>query len=742
MNQPFRPVSLNDCDRESIHVPGSIQAHGSLLALDETGHVVAWSEDLEAKVTAIEGRPATLADVIGPEDAERLAPAIAAGESRPILPIPLASRSGKALVHRNAQGVTLVEFESPLLEFEDLAAVLSRTQEITQQLRRIDESEALCQALARAIRELTGFDRVMIYRFADDWHGWVVAEDRDPDVDSFHGTHFPASDIPAQARALYERNPVRLIADVGAAVVPLRTRPSSPDPLELDLSHAVLRSVSPIHVRYLQNMGVGASMSLSLLRGRRLWGLVACHHRTARSVPFEVRQACELLSQVVSGDIELRDELEHSRQRAAARASLQHLAEHLVPEGRLGMSIGARAKDLVALLPCDALVVSTEHATWVHGAEAPTAAIEEWLSALPVGDDPVLWSSHALPEVAPAPFDPPMAGALVIRTANDTPTTIAWLRRERVQTVRWAGDPRKPVVTDEEGMQRLHPRESFAAWVEEVRGTSAPWTVNELETARELETLILSPAISTAFQLREQSDVLAELNAALQTSNEELERFAYVASHDLRAPLRAVRNIVSWLVEDEADRLSEQARDYLGLLVSRVDRMDRMMIDLLAYARAGREEIVPERIDLNELVNEVNDSVSRPVELKIEVGELPTIRARRVPLHRILLNLVNNAVRHHDRERGRISVQARLEDDATLEVVVADDGPGIPPEHRERVFEMFTTLESRDVVEGSGIGLAVVRRYARSLAGDVRIENASPRGTRIVVRVMTEPVDE
>ena len=741
MNDPARPVSLHDCDREPIHVPGSIQSHGSLLALDDAGRVVVWSADFDDAVRASASTPVTLATLLGAADAARLAPSIEAEERRPIRPVPLTESARQALVHRNEQGLTLVELEALALDDADLAAVLRLTQETTQRLGRLDTPEATYEALAGAVRRLTGFDRVMVYRFAEDWRGRVVAEARDDAADSYLGFHFPASDVPAQARALYERNPLRLIADVASEPVPLHGGTADTEAGALDLSDAVLRSVSPIHVQYLKNMRVGSSMSVSLLRDGKLWGLVACHHRTAKNVPFEVRQACELIGQFASNHVSMQEQLLHVQHASDVRAVLRSLATHLLPDIDGGVNVEARLDELSQVAACDALLVVTPARTTLRGADGDSLAIAAWLDALPLQPGETPWSSNTLIKDAPLPVEPAMAGALVIRTATEVPVTVAWLRLDRVRKTRWAGDPNKPLVRDPDGVDRLHPRESFSAWVEESRGTAEPWSTHEIESVRELQTLILSPSVRAALALSAQAAALEQANRQLAASNEELERFAYVASHDLRAPLRAVQNIVEWLREDEGQRLSGQALEFLELLESRVRRMDRMMIDLLAYARAGRESSPVEAIEMNELVSDIADSISRPTGLDVVCEACDTVHGPRVPVFQIVLNLVSNAIKHHDLGRGTVRVAARHEGKA-LVLTVTDDGPGIAPEHRDRVFEMFTTLASRDDVEGSGIGLAMIRRYAKRWGGDVEIEDAVPRGTRFIVRLYPEGRDE
>jgi signal transduction histidine kinase len=216
----------------------------------------------------------------------------------------------------------------------------------------------------------------------------------------------------------------------------------------------------------------------------------------------------------------------------------------------------------------------------------------------------------------------------------------------------------------------------------------------------------------------------------LERSNRELDEFAYVASHDLKAPLQDVRNLAGWIVEDAGDRLPPSSARHMQLLCDRVRRMERLLDDLLDYSRSGRPDGTGEKVSLADVVADVTAFVGPPAGFAIDVhGEVPPLSSARAPLEQVIRNLVSNALKHHDRQEGRITISMRQAGDRAV-VCVADDGPGIPPEFHERVFRMFQTLRSRDEVEGSGMGLTIVRKAVEARGGTVTLES-SGRGTRI-----------
>ncbi|HEY0780652.1 MAG TPA: GAF domain-containing protein, partial [Gemmatirosa sp.] len=359
------PVDLTTCDREPIHLIGGVQPHGALLVVAPTDpgaelRVVQASANAAATLrlggggvvggdvgAAMLGAP--LAGLVGAEQAAVLAAAgddaarDDAGRVYHPVALDLAGRRFEVVVHRSPAGL-LLEFEpaphaGAAMGATAFHATVRRTMAA---VARGTSVRAAAGAVADEIRRVTGFDRVWVYRFHEDWHGEIIAESRDAHIEeSWLDLHYPASDIPAQARALFARHWLRLIVDVHADPSPVLPAANPVTGAPLDLGDCVLRAVSPVHLEYLRNMGVRASMSVSLLREGRLWGLVSCHHYTgARHVPYDVRAACELLGQAFStqlGLLEATEDRDHALRLAGVRAALLErvAAERDVVEGLL-----------------------------------------------------------------------------------------------------------------------------------------------------------------------------------------------------------------------------------------------------------------------------------------------------------------------------------------------------------------------------------------------------------------------
>jgi two-component system, chemotaxis family, sensor kinase Cph1 len=522
---PGEPVDLSNCEREPIHVPGSIQPRGVLLAVSEPDMVVrqvsrnladvvgtAWDDAL--------GRP--LAEVLGTIPAQAVARSASAfGDLRERNPVELTldcdgtpcpvdailhrathapdavlpgSGSGPAVSGRPVPASTLVVELEPAsgprpFSFPNTYRAVRGT---ISELNRASTLQELYDITAQAVRTLTGFDRVMVYRYDADYNGEVVAEAKLPELNSFLGLHYPASDIPAQARALYEKNWVRLISDVRYTPSPLEPVDLPATGRPLDLTYATLRSVSPIHCEYLQNMGVQASMSISLLRDDTLWGLIACHHYSGpHAPPYATRAAAEFLGSTLSLRLVDRAEDEEHRRALRVRSTMAWLTAAALDEDRPLAETVLGRPGLLDVVPADSVVVDLQGHRGSAGTPLPpevATALADW-AAHQRGD---VVSTDRLPLVAPQLAVPSELACGVLALTLPDGQHVIWTRGEQVHSVDWGGDPHNKAIAEREGDSiRLSPRKSFDRWREVVRSRSEPWTPAELTEAGELRTNLL-----------------------------------------------------------------------------------------------------------------------------------------------------------------------------------------------------------------------------------------------------------
>ena len=505
-------VTLSNCDREPIHVPGSVQPHGVLLVMDPAAlQILHAAGPVERLLGTEDWQGAPLSDLIGSDLAELVGAEVPSRPGVRYIGRHQATSVPLDVSAYTSGGNLMVELEAGAAGATSAADVFDRVEAAADSFDRAGTVHSLCDRAATAFRSLTGFDRVMIYRFGDDGAGRVVAEARDPTLHSYLNHHFPGSDVPQQARALYVRNQVRVIPDVAYAPAPIRPAWSADAPL--DMSDSGLRSVSPIHVQYLRNMGVAASASVSIVQDGLLWGLVACHNVTPRLLPFASRAACRSLGSTLARRIRAIEDAETFKQRLRLRSFGDDLVRALTTEAKVDRGLAGFLPDLARMLDADGVALLQGDgfaAKGVHPSRGEVESLAAWLRAR---KEPV-FSTHHLEAVYPqaALFREQGAGVLALALPGDLPSTLMWFRAEQVEVIRWAGDPHKAVQLNPDA--QLAPRTSFAAWQETVSGRSRRWSGPEVEAAGRL-----------AEQLRELGlqRTLRELNKALTGTLQERE---------------------------------------------------------------------------------------------------------------------------------------------------------------------------------------------------------------------------
>jgi light-regulated signal transduction histidine kinase (bacteriophytochrome) len=734
-------VDLSNCDREPIHIPGAVQPHGVLFAASLPGGEITHASESAGDLLGLApdsliGRP--LRDALPQIPlGDGMAVAEAAPDGPPVLlgTADVGGREWDVVAHRRGESTLIVELTPRTAPGTEEASAFYRFVGAGfARLRSAPHLAALSSAMATEVRTLTGFDRVMVYRFHPDAHGEVIAEDRAADMEPFMGLHYPASDIPQQARALYLLNWLRLISDVGYRSAALVARPDLPP---LDLTYSVLRSVSPVHIEYLKNMGVGASMSISLVENGRLWGLIACHHREARYVPYPVRAACELLAQVASAQLGATQARARSSERFRM-AEARDWVSVAVEEGPTLTAALARSEtDLLSFCGATGAAVSERGAVRLFGVTPDEEAVSSLIDWLAGTARDGTWATDALPEAYPpaSAYADRASGVMAAAVAPETREWVLWFRPEVVRTVDWAGDPRHPYTVQPGGSPelgaKLGPRRSFDLWRETVRGRSAPWGADAPEVTDGLRRVMVAAALR-----RSQAEV-ARLNAELSRSNDELEAFTYAAAHDLKEPLRGIRHYATFLDEDHGDTLDDEARGQLTTIGRLTRRMEEMIESLFQYARVGTLDLAHEPVDLNTLVADVREGLAaRLAETRAELRvprPLPTLPCDRVRAGEVFHNLISNGLKYSDRSGADQWVEVGYQDPepgAPLVLYVRDNGIGIPAAQQEGVFRIFRRLHTRDAYGGgAGAGLTIVRRIIERHGGRLWLESQEGEGT-------------
>ncbi len=516
-----RETDLTICDREPIHTPGNIQPHGLLIATAPGSlRITHLSENFAASVglEPADLLGAELETLFGHAATAQILHSLASDTYAPsnvlnlMLPIPLRPRR-KALAHRHL-GRTIIELE-PAGAPDRGSTTLGKAQAMIANLRRATSVQQLCETAVTDFRDLTGYDRVMVYRFDADGVGRVVAENKAKKLPSYLDLHYPASDIPVQARRLYVRQRFRMIPDMDYTPVGLLTRAEAspegallPDgAAELDMSFCAHRGVSPVHLEYMRNMGVRATLTVSLVQDSWLWGMIVCHNMTPRMVPADTRALCDMIGQLLSVLMVRTAESEALASRLTRSQGITSLQINIDAANNVAEGLTRQPGLILELMEASGAMIRLGGTVKMIGKTPPQAETEAIVAELDrkYGDLIVGIHDAGVPGGVAASCAAVASGILQMPFANSRGDAIVWFRPELSQTVRWGGDPNKSMKQEPDG--RLSPRKSFAAWSEQLLGQSHPWSSTDLNTAADLRR-----AITTAL-LHQAESKLAQLSA-------------------------------------------------------------------------------------------------------------------------------------------------------------------------------------------------------------------------------------
>ncbi|MGE1154897.1 ATP-binding protein [Pseudomonas kitaguniensis] len=725
-------AAIDNCAREPIRTPGSIQPQGFLLVIEEatmsiiqaSANVAEWvgievAELLGTAFDELVSHGSAFVDQLSELDEDQLQ-AFHVGDAR-ILKGDKQGMLVAMMLHRN-DGVLIAEFEPA----SDVAVGHGRLYPLIRsfisQMREDEGIDELCLRAVGFIKRITGYGRVNAYRFDAAGNGVVNAELADEGFDRYYGLCFPASDIPQQARDLYCANRIRIIADVDYTPSPIVPSENPKTGQPLDLSYATLRSVSPVHLHYMRNMGTGASMSVSIVMDGKLWGLISCHNTLPRAVSFQSRTACELLGRVLS--LQLETKVAHLRAhkllslRKQIVQMLAAMADHdsvlkgirAVPEVFLGF-VGASGAAVVSDTECDLYGITPT--------ESQVMALTTWLDER--GGSPLFSSDNVGRDILHLPGIAKSVGGLLSVSISEVHSSyIIWFKPEQVQIVNWAGKPQKRV----EDNGQLSPRQSFAMWQETVEGFSTPWDDSELEGVSELRLAVLGIVLRKA-------EELAQLANELKRSNKELEAFSYSVSHDLRAPLRHIAGYAELLGDMEQDNLTERGQRFLGTIGESAKFAGTLVDNLLSFSQMGRSAMRLSEVNLAAMIESIQREMKPEYEdrtIDWRVLDLPVIVADPAFLHLALRNLVSNAIKYTRNEPVAVIQIEAVNAPEHVTVSIKDNGVGFDMKYADKLFGVFQRLHRMDEFEGTGIGLANVRRIVERHGGTVKAEGCLNQG--------------
>lgn len=743
-------LAIENCESEPIHIPGSIQPHGMLLVLSPENGVIRYCSANTPDF--IKKQPAEILEkplsVVLPELWEKVQSLLHTDNS-PFHPIHAGEVN--ATIHESGE-FRILSLEKRLDQENDPDYAFDQTRGFIGFIERSRSLRELCQNIAVETARITGFDRVMIYRFDNEYNGEVFAECRREDLPPYLDLHYPHTDIPPQARELYLRNLLRLIPDVNYEPVPLLTIASG-QVQQPDLSDVGVRSVSPIHIEYLKNMGVGASMSVSIILEGKLWGLIACHHQQPLYLSAQQKKAALLQGHFLSSQIRVQQVAEEHVINVNVEAHLQQLLNRIDQDEDLGQKFD-QFTSLLSVTNATGVVVLHEGKIYEKGlvpSREKILGLIRW-----VGDNvkSSLFSTNNLSKRYPegAGMSKYASGVIFHAMGKPTDSCVIWFREELERTVKWAGRPDTAVQKNATG-KSLTPRKSFEIWKELVKQQSAEWRASEINAAIRFATSLQNHFHLT--YLRNEENRLRVLNERLQQANQELSNINWITSHDLKEPLRKIQLMSSRIVYDGGDQLSEVIKVHIEKIRSSASRMQHLVDDILSYSMMNNRNNMFTLGDLGPIIAAVKAELEEELSDKnglLSVQAMPqNIRMVNHQIGQLFSNLISNAIKfvqpgmspeiyiNCQVEKGRDILEVALPAEKSFYCIrVSDNGIGFEPRYNEKIFDIFYKLHDRNTYGGTGIGLAICKKIMENHQGAITASGEAGKGATFRVYIPVE----
>ncbi|MBS7334000.1 MAG: GAF domain-containing protein [Weeksellaceae bacterium] len=583
------------------------------------------------------------------------------------------------------------------------------------------------QALVDSIKKITGYNRVLIYKFLEDNNGICITENVDEGFDSYLGLHFPEFDIPKQARDLYIKKRNRLVSDIDAARVSLVSKKTEP----IDLTYSEFRALSKVHLQYLRNFKAAASFSVSIVVNGKLWGLVACQNEKPKHIPINLRLQCvslTKLSRVSYVNFKYEEKIAFKER---FNSLLVNLKESLLIEDDYNKII-SNFDGMLKFSKADGVALYKDGKIFKYGScpsDQEILSIKKWASDNEIIDlyvsnsfykdygDELNLSSNA-------------AGvAFKFLTKSDT-SFLIWTKKESQNITKWAGNPEKSTsyLKVNDNLETLAPRTNFSIWEKITNKESKIWKEKDIQSIREIITLILETSHIKSLKI-------AELYSQLKEVNSELDSFTYTVSHDLRTPLSVMKLNCQLLQKNLMKEGLNQ--DKIKNVISEIDNLTFMMQEILNLSKAKKSEILVQKVHCEELINRIiyeSKIYNNLQNTEVVVNELNPIFADKTMAYEIFLNVINNAIKYSAKaENPKVEISSFCDQNFVI-YSIKDNGIGIKEADKDKMFKLFSRMSNTDGFRGNGVGLSIVQRMMERLDGSIEFESEENKGTNFILK--------
>jgi len=719
--------ALDVCSSEPIHTPGFIQSHGYLMIIDNTGSILYCSKnltDLSGKnADQVLGQSVTSFNSFFGKDendlfiSQLISLAWQGRDFKPLNPYLV------IINHKKYNMIISLSGDHYILDFEPEESDLFTDPHNTvgaslSQMLADRNLETILENTVIQIKNIICYDRVMIYKFHQDGHGEVVAEGKNAELETWLGLHYPASDIPEQARRLYMQNYTRLINNINEDTTPVLSKFTIP----ADLSNSTLRAVSPVHIQYLKNMQVVSSFSVSIIVEDELWGLIACHNYSPRFINFRQRETAKLIGQVLSSCIGLRTQEKLQKEEMKIQNAVMDITKSLNGEHISDFMSQCSALFLEAF-KANGIAFLFEGEMKTIGTVPDTASLMEITELINNSQEQgIISSENIIDDYHQLKKSSLCAGFIGISLTEEIKDCLIIFRPEITKTVLWAGDPTKIVQYDEQGNPFISPRNSFEKWSEEVKGKSESWSLAEQNALIEIRDEI-------NFAVGRKTAELRLLNEKLRDAYAELDSFAHTISHDLKIPLTTIKAFGELIIRKSSE---DDVKAMSSKIVDNSNRLHLMIKTVLEYSKVGQKEVLKEVVDMTGLINDIAGQLvlnSKNSNLKLNINNTPDLEGDPILIFQVFLNIIENAVKYsHKIDIPIVSVGGSSDANEVI-YTVKDNGIGMNQDQLTRIFGLFNRVGKPDEYEGSGIGLATVKKIITRHGAQIKVESEEGLGS-------------
>ena len=728
------PKEYINCDQEPIHICGEVQKYGYLLGTKDS-QIAFYSENIlqlfSQDANTILGKDIKI--LFEDLDLDINWDNFSYDHELAIQHVIFKGENYTLSIHAN-NGFTFYEIEKVMPDHK-----INQEYKAIKNILKMSNEENIWKLLLEEVQKIIDFDRAMIYQFLYDGSGEVVEESVKPGLESYLHLHYPESDIPAQARALYLKNTVRITSHVSGETFPIFGYEKD----KIDLTYSVTRSSSPVHRQYLKNTGVESSFSASIIINGVLWGMVACQNAEPKHLDLQSRLLVETLTRTSANAFASYRSLQTLEDYQRINLNNISLRQNLLSEENFGKALKNNIEDIMSTCAAEGMIIKINNEILTAGNVPNDSDIDkiiQWSKDNNQNFEENIFISNTFCKTSNLELDNSeiSCGIIISVLGNNTSDMLIWMRKEQGQKIKWAGNPEKETVSEiKDGVEiiKFSPRKSFEVWKEYVKDTALPWKTKEIESAKWITSVILKASHTKSSQISDLNEQLKELNA-------ELDSFSYTISHDLNTPLTVIK--LNAQLMKRMQQPEEKSNQFLNTIIGQVDVMSDMIKNVLELSKIKKSEIELKNIEVDALINKLAEeskiSFDAP-HTEIIIEKTPKVLGDPTMVYQVFGNVIGNAIKYSSKSsKPTVKIVGEVyENEVTYKI--SDNGIGIDKQDAGKMFKIFSRMSNAKAFQGNGVGLNIVHHLMEKMGGEISYESESGIGTTFILKFQRPDYD-